>query len=239
MREKESRLEQSPARILVVDDDPDTCALMADILLEEGYDVVTCSRGEEAMEIVSEDKFDLVLSDIKMPRVSGIELLSYVRKKNLETEVILITAYASVETAVQALRDEAFDYLTKPFSLPEFRERVRQALLPRTGTGRRHIVNHYRGLSLDYNTRRVWVEGEEVKLTRLEFQVLAYLLEHKGEVVPWQDLLKHVWMCEEPDERSQATIKSCISRLRKKIEKDPQNPVYIINEWGVGYRVGE
>ena len=130
MREEESRLEQSPARILVVDDDPDTCALMADILLEEGYDVVTCSRGEEAMEIVSEDKFDLVLSDIKMPRVSGIELLSYVRKKNLETEVILITAYASVETAVQALRDEAFDYLTKPFSLPEFRERVRQALLP-------------------------------------------------------------------------------------------------------------
>ncbi len=232
-------MEQSPGRILVVDDDVDTLMLMRDILEEDGYKVRSCTTGEEALATLHRERFDLILSDIKMPRVSGIDLLLHVRRMNLDTEVILITAYASVQTAVQALRGEAFDYVTKPFSLSEFRQRVRQALQSRSATRRQRDVIHYQDLSIDYTARRVWIEEREVKLTRLEFNVLAYLFDHLGCAVSWQDLLQHVWGYRESDERSIAAVKSCVSRLRKKIEDDAQDPRYITNVWGVGYQLGE
>ena len=230
-------MEDSPKRILVVDDDQDTCTLMADILREEGYDVVASLRGEEALQLLEEQEFDLVLSDIKMPRVSGIELLLHVRKKNLDTEVILITAYASVETAVQALRGHAFDYMTKPFPLTEFRQRVRRALDLRLDSGRPHIVQVHEELAIDHNARRIWVDGEAIKLTRLEFDVLSYLFERQGCVVAPEELLIKVWGRDPAEESSMATVKSCISRLRKKIGDDARDPTHIINAWGMGYQI--
>lgn len=230
-------MEPSSKRILVVDDDPDTCALIVDILQEDGYQAVFCLNGEQALEALRRQRYDLVLADIKMPRISGIDLLLYVRRMALETEVILMTAYASVKTAVQALRGEAFDYLIKPFSLDEFRQCVYQALIRRPHAQRPHTVMHCMDLSIDLNARRIWKNDQELDLPRLEFDLLAYLFRHQGRTVTVQELLQQVWGEGEPIERSEKTVKAAIGRLRKKIGDNSKNPHYIKNVWGVGYKL--
>ena len=224
---------------MVVDDDADTRALVKDILHEDGYEVCTSLNGSQALEILGQEEFDVVLTDIKMPGITGMDVLLYVRRMNLNAEVILMTAYASVETAVQALRGEAFDYLAKPFSLQELRQTVRTAARTRPPATRRRAVMHYRELSIDQKARRVWIGRREARLTRLEFDALAYLFVHQGGAVSRQALLQDVWGCNEPQERSDDTVKSCISRLRKKLGDDAQEPTYIRNVWGVGYQLGE
>jgi DNA-binding response OmpR family regulator len=211
---------------------------MADILLEEGYDVRMCSRGEEALEALDQEPFDLVLSDIKMPRISGIDLLLEVRKRKMDTEVILITAYASVETAVEALRGHAFDYIEKPFALAEFRQRVRRAMAGRPSFGPPHMVQVHDNLAIDHNARRAWVDNKDPHLTRLEFDVLAYLFSRQGCVVSPEELLQAIWSYEEIDENALSTVKACIHRLRTKIKDDARNPRHILNIWGRGYQLG-
>jgi DNA-binding response OmpR family regulator len=232
-------LAQSAGRILVVDDDPDTRTLIQDILDEEDYEVQVCSSGEHALALLGEERFDVVLSDIKMPGISGTDILLHVRRKNLDTEVVLMTAYASVQSAVEALRGEAFDYLTKPFSLRELRQVIRQAIRTHPAPRQGRAVMHYKDLSVDQKARRVWVTEREVKLTRLEFDVLAYLFDNMGDTISRQELLERVWGCNASGERSDDTVKSCISRLRRKLGDNAQNTVYIHNVWGVGYKLGD
>jgi DNA-binding response OmpR family regulator len=224
---------------MVVDDDPDTCALIVDILEEDDYEVHAYLSGEHALSALKRTRFDLILSDIKMHRVSGIDLLLHVRRMGLETEVILMTAYASLQTAIQALRGEAFDYLTKPFSLNELRQRVRQALDASSPVKRQPAVMHYQDLCIDQNARRTWIGEAEVSLTRLEFDVLAYLFARQGCAVTQEELLEQVWGCREPDERSIATVRTCIRRLRQKIGDDAHAPRYVSAVWGIGYKLGE
>jgi DNA-binding response OmpR family regulator len=225
----------SVKRVLVVDDEADTRALIWDVLSQEGYDVHLCSNGVQAVEKLEKERFHLVVTDIKMPGMSGIELLLRARSIAPDTRVILMTAYASLDTAIQALRGQAFDYLIKPFDLDDLRQRVRQAV---QGQGR-PTVSHYRDLTIDREGRWVWVGDQKTSLTRLEFEILAYFFEHVGRAVSNEDLLREVWQCDETDERSLATVKSCISRLRKKLKEDADNPRYVFNVWGVGYRFGE
>jgi two-component system response regulator VanR len=226
----------SDRQILVVDDDPDTCALIADILEDDGYPVQTCLSGESAIAALKRESFRLVLSDIKMPGVTGIDLLLYVRRMDLDTEVILMTAYASLQTAIQAVRSEAFDYLVKPFSLNDLRQRVREAFDRNPGGQRTTGVIHQKDLTVDLNARRVWRGDAEILLTRREFDVLAYLLVERGRVVPWEELIEKLWD-DEPDERTASTLRSCIRRLRHKLDEDADNPRYIKNVWGVGYMI--
>lgn len=232
-------MEQSSKRVLVVDDDANTCALIVDILQEEGYQAEFCLSGEQAMEALRRQRYDLVLADIKMPRVTGIDLLLYVRRMAPETEVVLMTAYASVKTAVQALRGEAFDYLIKPFSLEEFRRCVRLALARQPHAHYPRSVMQYKELSIDCNARRIWKGDVEIELPRLEFDLLMYLFAHQGHAVSVQELLRQVWGGGEPIDRSEKTVKSAISRLRKAVGDDTQNPCYIKNVWGVGYKLGD
>jgi DNA-binding response OmpR family regulator len=227
---------ESLKRILVVDDDADTCTLIADILEDEGYRVHPCRSGERALEILKQEQFDLILSDIRMPRVTGIDLLLQVRRLKLPTEVILVTAYASLETAIQALRGEAFDYLVKPFSLSELRETVRRALDTGRERSRARGVVQYRDLAVDVKGRRVWLHDEQVELTRLEFNLLAYLIQRMGSTVSSEELLERVW---DEDDRSVETLRSCVRRLRKRLDDDGQASEYIKNVWGVGYQLGE
>jgi DNA-binding response OmpR family regulator len=232
-------LEQSLQRILVADDDADTRTLIVSVLEGEGYEVHSCSTGSQALRVLRRERFDLVLADIKMPRLSGIDLLLQVRRLALDTEVILMTAYASVQSAVQALRGEAFDYFIKPFSLDELRQRVHQAVRVASTREHRHSISHYLDLSIDRNARRVWVGKHEVKLTRLEFDVLACLFERLGCAVPLEVLLQEVWGHDDPDSQSPAAVKSCVFRLRKKLGDSSHRPRYISNVWGVGYQLGE
>ena len=230
---------QASARVLVVDDDRDTCTLIADILIEDGYEVQAFTIAEQALEALETDQFDLVLADIKMPRVSGVDLLREVRKRDLNTQVVLMTAFASVETAVAAVRGEAFDYLIKPFPLPEFRKRVHEAVKAQSSRRRRHIVEHYQDLSIDHNARRVWVEKQEVRLTKKEFDVLAQLFDNLGCAVSLEELLLRVWASDEAEENNMAAIRTCVRRLRQKIGDDARQPKYIESIWGVGYQLGE
>ncbi len=209
------------------------------VLADEGYEVRSCSTGSQALQILRCERFDLVLADIKMPRLSGIELLLQVRGQALDTEVILMTAYASVQSAVQALRGEAFDYLIKPFSLDELRQRVHLAVRAASAREQRRSITHYLDLSIDHKARRVWLGKQEVKLTRLEFDVLACLSERQGCAVPVKVLLQEAWGLSEPDFHSPAAVKSCVFRLRKKLGDSSQSPRYVRNVWGVGYQFGE
>jgi DNA-binding response OmpR family regulator len=226
-------------RILVVDDDADIRMLILDILEGEDYEVYPFATGEQALHALQRQRFDVILADIKMPRVSGLDLLDYVHDRKLDTRVILITAYASVRTAIKAVRGDAFDYLTKPFSLDELRQRVREAVQDRQPARRRSGTATYRDLSIELSTRHVRKGEQEIRLTRLEFNLLAYLFEYLGCPVPVEELLREVWGCQEPDERTTATVKSCVSRLRKKIGDDARDPQYIRNVWGIGYQLGD
>ena len=226
-------------RILVVDDDPDIRMLIMDILEREDYEVHPFATGEQALGALQRHRFDLILADIKMPRISGLDLLNYVHDRDLDTKVILITAYASVRTAIQAVRGDAFDYLTKPFSLKELRQRVRLAVQGRQPASSQRGTAVCRDLFIDLNARRVRRGENEVRLTRLEFDLLAYLFGKQGCAVRVEELLREVWGCQEPDERTPATVKSCVSRLRRKIGDDAREPRYIKNVWGVGYQLGD
>jgi len=231
-------LQESPKRVMVVDDDPDTCALIVDVLVNEGYQVFPYLSGEPALEILKKERFDLILSDIRMPRVSGIDLLHYVRRMGLDTAVILMTAYASVQTAVEALRGEAFDYVTKPFSLSDLRQRVQRAVEAPPSKHEQRSVR-YDELTIDMHARRVWIDEQEIKLTRLEFDLLAYLASHRGRAVTREELLRNVWGHHEPVRSDAAKVKVCVSRSRMKLGDEGRNPRYIVNVWGVGYQFGE
>jgi DNA-binding response OmpR family regulator len=223
-------------RILVVDDDAETCALIVDVLTAEGYAVTALLNGEKARDALERERFDLILADIKMPRITGLDLLQYVRRMGLDTKFILMTAYASLETAIQALRGEAFDYLVKPFPLNDLRARVREALPGHPNEGQ---DLSYGDLRIDLTTRRVWLDEQEVILTRQEYDVLACLFGQQGCTVLWQELLERVWGYDDPSKENLGTLRSCIRRLRVKLDDDARCSRYIVNKWGEGYRLGE
>jgi DNA-binding response OmpR family regulator len=229
-------LKPSSKRILVVDDDADNCALVQDALSGEGYELYLCFSGKDALNLLKSDRFDLVLADIKMPRVSGIDLLQHVREHCHETHVILMTAYASLDTAIQALRGDATDYLIKPFSLTELRQRVREALRDDIAL---EGVFQYRDLRIATNARRVWVGECEVALTKQEFGVLACLAERPKCTISWQELMQRVWGISEPSKQDVGTLRSCIRRLRQKLGDNARDPQYVVTCWGEGYRLGE
>jgi DNA-binding response OmpR family regulator len=232
-------VEQLSKRVLVVEDDIDTLQLIVDVLADEGLQVQPCSDGEQAQRLLEREAFDLVLADIKMPRVTGTDLLFFIRHLNLKTRVILMTAYASVDTAVQAVRGDAYDYLMKPFALRELRERVHGALQSPAPEELPRGAKIYKGLMLDTDAHKVWLDGQEVALTRLEYKTLAYLFEWQGRTVPIEELFQHVWECANPEQQNLNAVKSCVFRLRKKLGDDPHQPQHIRNVWGVGYQLGE
>ncbi len=227
-----------PFRVLVVDDEPDTCDLIEAVLTGQGYTVVTTTDGRQVIELVRRQYFDLVLLDIRLPRASGLDLLREVRAISPLLDVILITGYASVETAVEGLKGGARDYLIKPFNLDELRLAVAKALhSPGAGPAvSQRSTLQYQDLVIDLGARRVWRGIREILLTRLEFDVLAYLFQAWGRAVSNVELLENVWGYRLPASRS-TTVKSCIRRLRAKIEDDPSDPQYIQTAWGVGYRL--
>jgi two-component system response regulator VanR len=231
-------LDPSSRQILIVDDDPDTCALITDVLQDEGYVVQPCLSGETALESLGRRRYDLILSDIRMPRITGIDLLLHVRRKQLGTEVILMTAYASLETAVQALQGEAFDYLIKPFSLPELRRRVREALERVPSEESSSGVVCLDDLTVDLNARRVYCGDREIELTRREYEILAYLVVKRACVVTSKDLIKKLWD-DEVNKRTSSTLRSCVRRLRDKLGDEAKDPRYIKTVWGIGYQMGE
>jgi two-component system KDP operon response regulator KdpE len=178
----------------------------------------------------------LVLADIRMPRVSGLDLLGRIRATGSDTNVVLMTAYGSMESVIQALRRGASDYLVKPFSIKDLRSCVRQVLSREIEVG---PVLRYLDLVIALDARRVWVDECEVELTRQQFDLLACLFERRGCTVTWPELLERVWGIEEPGKENLSTLRSCVRRLRQKLGDDARSPRYIVNRWAAGYRLGE
>ena len=222
-------------RILVVDDEERMVRFIRLNLEHDGFEVIEAFRGMQAIEQIRSKMPDLILLDVMMPDIDGFEVLRIIRETNT-VPVIMLTAKGEEEDRVQGLELGADDYITKPFSPRELVSRVR-AVLRRTeiATGASHelIVVDDR-LKFDFDRREVWVEGELIQLRPTEYRLLYHLVQNAGWVITHDQLLAKVWGYEYRDEPHY--VRLYINYLRKKLEKDPANPKYILTERGVGYR---
>jgi two-component system KDP operon response regulator KdpE len=141
-----------------------------------------------------------------------------------------------VDTAVEALRNEAIDYLIKPFSLANLRQRVHE-VLPDDAVAEHKLCYH--DLCVEVSARRVWLGPREIELTRQEFNLLAALFRQLGRTASWESLLREVWGHEQPQKEDIRILRSCVRRLRQKLGEDARSPRYIVNRWGEGYRIGQ
>ncbi len=220
-------------RILVIDDEPEMVRGLEDNFRFEGYQTLSATDGAEGLALALREGPDLVLLDIMMPRMSGWDVLRALRDKQLDIPVIMLTARGEEVDRVLGLELGADDYVTKPFSLRELLARVR-AVLRRPGPRQRLTTYAFGDVRLHLRGRQVFKAGQEVRMTRKEFDLLWYFVEHRGEVVTRDRLLDEVWGYERfPTTR---TVDTHVLRLRQKLEPDPERPVHILTVHGQGYR---
>lgn len=218
--------------ILVVDDEPQILRTMRASLPASGYEVKVASNGEEALNEIHKEMPDLIILDLVMPDLSGIEVCRKVRDFS-SAPIIVLSAKGSEQDKIAALDMGADDYVTKPFSLNELLARIRAVLrrLPQEDADKVLTVGE---ITIDIEERRVSVSGKEVKLTPKEFEVLKYLASRVGKVVTHRALLQAVWGWEASEQTEYLRV--MINQLRRKIESDPHNPRYILTEPWIGYR---
>lgn len=223
------------ATILLVDDEESVQKLLTYPLEREGYRVVQARTGEEALERFAAGEIDLIVLDLMLPRVDGLEVCRRVRAQS-SVPIIMLTARDDEVDKVLGLEIGADDYITKPFSIREFRSRVR-ALLRRaqlSAQPERAEAIEVGDLRIEASRRSVEARGEPVQLTYVEFELLHVLAGHPGRVYSRQQLLESLWGS--ADYRDPRTIDVHIRHLREKIEADPSEPEYIFTVRGVGYR---
>jgi DNA-binding response OmpR family regulator len=226
---------QAP-RILLVDDEHAVQKLLAFPLRKDGYDVVAATTGSEALDRFRDGEFDLVVLDVMLPQVDGFEVCRQLRARS-SVPIIMLTAKAEEFDKVLGLELGADDYITKPFSMREFRSRVkavlRRADLRRNGDDAADPPLEDGELRMDFAKRHVEVRGEPVKLTYVEFEILAILARSPGRVFSRTMLLERLWG--DAAYRDPRTIDVHIRHLREKIERDPKEPELIFTVRGVGY----
>jgi len=220
-------------RILVIDDEPHIRRLMRMALTAQSYEVIDARSGEEGLRKFAESLPDLVLLDLNMPGIGGLETCRTIRAGS-EVPIIVLTVRSAEADKVEALDAGADDYVTKPFGTKELLARIRAALrrVPGSTGGPHEFVSG--DLSVDFEGRKVCARGEKVRLTPKEFDLLRYLVAHAGRPVRHRELLQAVWGPDYGHETSYLRV--FITHLRKKIEPDPSNPRYILTEPWVGYR---
>jgi DNA-binding response OmpR family regulator len=220
-------------RILIVDDEPEIVRGIEDNLRFEGYQTLAATNGETGLALACQEAPDLILLDIMMPRVSGWDVCRELRRRGIDVPVIMLTARAEEADRVRGLELGADDYITKPFSVRELMARV-HAVLRRPGPRRKAALLAFGDVRIHIQARQVFKGGREVPMTRKEFDLLVYLVEHRGEIVTRERLLDQVWGYERfPTTR---TVDTHILRLRRKFEVDPDCPAFILTVHGQGYR---
>jgi len=226
-------------KILIVDDDPAMVRLLAQVLTRKGYEVLESNNGQDALRLLYKDKPDLILLDVVMPAMDGWQTCSRIRDVVATIPIIMLTGRRKTEDdVVRGLDHGADDYLIKPVGNKELTARVqamlRRAELPSSMEGEGKYANFGDGyLTVDIVQRKVTVNGKRVKLTPIEFRLLALLLQNSGRIMTHQQLLEKVWGWEYADDLDYVRI--YISHLRRKMEPDATLPKYIITEPGVGY----
>lgn len=225
-------------RILVVDDDPAISRLLSTNLRARGYEVLTASDGQEALEIMDREIVNLVVLDIMMPNVDGVEVCRRVREWS-RVPIIMLSARGDEKGKVECLDLGADDYLTKPFGIAELVARVKTAL--RHFDASKAVPQHSSfacgELEINFPARRVTIAGHEIKLTPTEYSLLQQLVVNADKVLTHSMLLQRVWGEEYYSEKEYLRV--FVGRLRKKLEADPENPKYIITVPGVGYQFAQ
>ena len=220
-------------RILVVDDEPGILAAMVPLLESRGYEVATATSGHAALEVFDRHPAHLVILDLGLPDLDGVEVCRRLREGRA-VPIIILSARGAETDKVGALDAGADDYVTKPFGPDELLARVRAALR-RADTVTLGAGQVVRGdLTIDIDRRRVVRVGEEIRLTPKEFDLLLFFAQHAGRVLTRQTVLKAIWGPHAVDQPEHLRV--LVASLRRKIELDPSNPRYIVTEPWVGYR---
>ena len=224
------------ATILLVDDEESLQKLLTFPLEREGFRVIPAHDGEEALDRFARERVDLVVLDVMLPKLDGLEVCRRLRATS-SVPILMLTARDDELVKVLGLELGADDYMTKPFSVREFRSRVRallrRAAAPRHEPGADEVIEAD-GLRIDSARRRVLLRGDEVTLTYVEFEILRAMAERPGRVFTRQALLERLWG--DSDYRDPRTIDVHVRHLREKLEADPRRPEYIFTVRGVGYR---
>jgi DNA-binding response OmpR family regulator len=226
-------------KILVVEDDQDIAHLLELHLKDLSYDVVISGDGEAGWQLASKDNFDLIILDLMLPKLDGLEVCRRLRTASVHTPILMLTAKSSELDRVLGLELGADDYLTKPFSITELLARVK-AILRRVELNARTMADTQsetiavNELKIEPSRRTVSIAGDNVDLTATEFDLLLHFARNPGRVYSRTQLLDLVWGY--GHDGYEHTVNSHINRLRKKIEKNPANADYILTVWGVGYK---
>ncbi|MBQ2900798.1 MAG: response regulator transcription factor [Agathobacter sp.] len=223
--------------VLVCDDEKDIVSALKIYLTSEGYNVFEASNGKEAVEVVESEEIHLVLMDIMMPVMDGIQAMVKIREKS-NVPVILLTAKGEDTDKVLGLTVGADDYITKPFNPVELQARVKSQLrrYMLLGSGNQSIGKaRMGGIEMDDKAKEVTLDGEKVNLTRTEYDILKLLMDHPGEVFSPNQIYEKVW--NDNPFGTENTVAVHIRHLREKIEYNPQEPRYLKVVWGRGYKM--
>jgi two-component system alkaline phosphatase synthesis response regulator PhoP len=229
-------------RVLIIEDDIDITELISIHLRDLVCEIKHCINGESGFEKAASENFDLIILDIMLPGIDGLEVCRKLRAREIITPVLMLTAKSEEIDKVLGLEIGADDYLTKPFSIREFTARVK-AILRRQkihkAAGTEHSSNTLRieNLVIEHSKRKVMLNGARVELTPKEYDLLVLLATHPGKSYNREDLLNLIWGYEFSG--YEHTVNSHINRLRSKIESDFSKPRYILTSWGVGYRFSD
>lgn len=222
----------SSARVLVVDDTPQVRRVLRATLSAEGYTVSEAREGNEALDLFASESFDIILLDVNMPVMDGLQVCREIRR-NSDVPIIMLTVRDAERDKVLALDAGADDYVVKPFAIQELLARIRASL-------RRPLLHDKvpgfasKDLSIDFEARRVTARGEEVHLTPKEFDLLRELVANQGKPMTHRRLLQAVWGPDHGEETDYLRV--AINQLRKKLEPDPARPRFILTEPWIGYR---
>ena len=228
----------SAGRILVVDDDSQIRRVMRATLAARSYQVGDVRTGEEALERLRSEAYDLVLLDMNMPGMNGLETCRAMRtgQSGSDLAIIMLTVRNTEQDKIEALDAGADDYVTKPFSMPELLARIPAALrrAPASSESAPQRITLEGDVDIDFESRHVSVRGRDVRLTPKEFQLLRYLVAHPNKTITHRELLQAVWG---PDYGQELEyLRVFVNQLRKKIETNPAKPKYLLTEPWVGYR---
>jgi two-component system KDP operon response regulator KdpE len=225
-----------PPKILVVDDEPNILATLGPLLRARGYDVLTAMTGRAAVQTVERDTPDLIVLDLGLPDIDGVEVCRIVRETH-NVPIVVLSARGAEGDKVRALDLGADDYVTKPFGAEELLARIRAALR-RSDAPPPASEPIVRGnLVIDRERFRVLRDGDEVRLTPKEFELLTFLAQHPGRVLTHRTILKAIWGPNAVDQPEHLRV--LVGALRKKIEANPASPQYILTEPWVGYRFAD
>ncbi len=222
-------------RILIIDDDEDLLMGLEANLLREGYTVLKSTTGDEGLNLAIRYNPDLILLDLSLPGMAGMEVCRQIRQRGLDSPIVLLTAMSAEPDRIAGLEAGANDYITKPFSLKELIARV-HARLRRQPQERSETVAHYRfgEIEIDFETFRANIDGRALDLTPREFDMLRFFISRRGEVVTAEELMEEIWPADSlPSHR---TVRNQVAKLRKKLEEDPATYCYIVDVPKVGYK---